>query len=251
MGSFIDMTGAVCGNLTVISFEGIAEKGGEAQWKCRCSCGKEKSVKGRNLRDGNTKSCGCHGETRNQVCEQCGIKKHLSKFTFSRPTRTYRPICQECFRGDELQKCTQCGNEKLIAEFMFCRKTYKYKEICRDCNARQLTREAPSRRASQLREKQKNDSRRAKALAYYGGKCACCGEDTTVFLAIDHLSNNGNKHRYEAGRRRIGRIGGWLETNGYPDGFQVLCNNCNWAKHANELCPHQIDKAVAGLSFGS
>ena len=31
----------------------------------------------------------------------------------------------------------------------------------------------------------------------------------------------------------------WLKRNDYPPGFQVLCHNCNWAKHALGRCPHQ------------
>lgn len=29
----------------------------------------------------------------------------------------------------------------------------------------------------------------------------------------------------------------WLEANGYPAGFQVLCANCNMAKQSGG-CPH-------------
>lgn len=31
----------------------------QVQWRCRCNCGKEVIVRGVNLRNGNTKSCGC------------------------------------------------------------------------------------------------------------------------------------------------------------------------------------------------
>lgn len=250
MAALIDMTGRICGHLTVIGLDSMDKKWGQALWNCKCSCGEEKIVKGQALRDGNTKSCGCHGKILYRICEQCGIKKHQSKFTFSRPTQVYRPVCQECIGSDQTRKCSDCGVQKLISEFLFSKKTYKYKEICRDCNGRRVVRETPGRPISIQREKQKTDAQRAKALRHYGGKCACCGENTPVFLAIDHLANNGNQHRYDGDRRRFSRIGSWLEKNGYPEGFQVLCNNCNWAKHVNELCPHQIDSAVSALSMG-
>ena len=30
----------------------------------------------------------------------------------------------------------------------------------------------------------------------------------------------------------------WLKRNGYPAGYQVLCFNCNFAKHRKGACPH-------------
>jgi hypothetical protein len=74
-------------------------------------------------------------------------------------------------------------------------------------------------------------------LNHYGGKCACCGEDTYEFLAIDHINGGGNEQRKVVG-------GGdgmvrWLIKNNYPEGFQVLCHNCNMAKGFYEECPHK------------
>lgn len=31
----------------------------------------------------------------------------------------------------------------------------------------------------------------------------------------------------------------WLRRNNYPNGFQVLCHNCNMAKGFYGKCPHQ------------
>lgn len=53
MGRFIDLTGKTFTRLTVLSY--LGDRG----WKCVCSCGKEKTVNGSDLRSGNTKSCGC------------------------------------------------------------------------------------------------------------------------------------------------------------------------------------------------
>jgi hypothetical protein len=81
---------------------------------------------------------------------------------------------------------------------------------------------------------------RTEALAAYGGRCACCCESTTEFLGIDHVNNDGEKHRREL--KGYGRaIYQWLKREGYPqDGrFQVLCHNCNIAKGLYGGCPHQ------------
>lgn len=54
----IDLTGKVFGYWTVIKRDGRYNNG-DARWLCRCICGKEKQVRGRDLRDGTSKSCKC------------------------------------------------------------------------------------------------------------------------------------------------------------------------------------------------
>ncbi len=78
-------------------------------------------------------------------------------------------------------------------------------------------------------------------ISHYGGKCFCCGETRWEFLSIDHVKGNGNKHR----REELGSFNKagfvmyrWLIKNKYPDGFQILCMNCNTAKGFYGYCPH-------------
>jgi len=79
-------------------------------------------------------------------------------------------------------------------------------------------------------------------MAAYGGQCACCGISDLIFLNIDHVDGHGAEHRRGT---QTGRSGGvqlylWLRRSGWPPGFQVLCWNCNSAKHyGNGTCePH-------------
>lgn len=58
MGVFVDITGQVFNRLTVLSFDGRT-KDRKLRWLCVCVCGNQARVAGRNLRSGNTKSCGC------------------------------------------------------------------------------------------------------------------------------------------------------------------------------------------------
>jgi hypothetical protein len=74
-------------------------------------------------------------------------------------------------------------------------------------------------------------------IEHYVGRCACCGESEPVFLHVDHKSGGGNEHRREIGGSA--RIVRWLIKNGYPDGFQLLCANCNMAIGILGQCPHQ------------
>jgi hypothetical protein len=68
--------------------------------------------------------------------------------------------------------------------------------------------------------------------------CNCCGESfDIVFLALDHIQ----------GRKKMGhrpthtgiKIYREIIKNNFPDGFQVLCHNCNFAKFQLGVCPHK------------
>jgi hypothetical protein len=80
--------------------------------------------------------------------------------------------------------------------------------------------------------------RRFRVMEHYSGgepKCECCGEDRLEFLCIDHVNGNGKQHRRELGHKRIVD---WLEMNGFPEGFRVLCHNCNLSHGFYGYCPH-------------
>jgi hypothetical protein len=64
--------------------------------------------------------------------------------------------------------------------------------------------------------------------AYGGAKCNSCGENKIAFLEIDHIDNNGGVLR-KIDSRQV-NIYRWLRLNNYPNGYQVLCSNCNWKK---------------------
>ena len=55
---FIDLTGKTFGRWTVISFSCIQNR--KTMWLCQCSCGSTRLVDGYFLRNGRSKSCGCH-----------------------------------------------------------------------------------------------------------------------------------------------------------------------------------------------
>ncbi len=80
--------------------------------------------------------------------------------------------------------------------------------------------------------------------AYGGYECVCCGETHPYFLTIDHVNGDGSAHR-KAIKTGAGKMTGhnfytWLRNNAYPDGFQVLCMNCNYGRYRNGgVCPHQ------------
>lgn len=89
-----------------------------------------------------------------------------------------------------------------------------------------------NKRIRELRKKQ-----REKIIQYYGAKCKCCGEEKIEFLTIDHINNDGAKHRKEIGGSS--KILNWIIKNNFPKDFQILCFNCNLAKSIYGICPHK------------
>lgn len=73
---------------------------------------------------------------------------------------------------------------------------------------------------------------------YSDGKleCKCCGESEYQFLTIDHVNGGGYKHKKET----HGHVCLWLILNNFPEGYQVLCYNCNCGRAKNGgVCPHK------------
>jgi hypothetical protein len=54
----LDLIGQRFGRLLVLNRAENAS-GGQSRWDCRCDCGASKTVRGRDLNNGSTLSCGC------------------------------------------------------------------------------------------------------------------------------------------------------------------------------------------------
>ena len=70
--------------------------------------------------------------------------------------------------------------------------------------------------------------------------CNCCGEKHYEFLAVDHINGNPNKKI-----RGGGDLVRFLIKNNFPDGFQILCHNCNLAKGFYGICPHITEETCS------
>jgi len=57
-----------------------------------------------------------------------------------------------------------------------------------------------------------------------------CPIHDSRLLCIDHISGGGRRHTESLGRSAGAGFYNWLKKNGFPEGFQVLCQNCNWMK---------------------
>lgn len=166
-----------------------------------------------------------------------------------------------------MRTCKKCGVEKPLEQFqVYNGSKGNRRHECRECLADRLRRHAAESveqiRANKRRHYEANrekikkrvadwvganpDRRRKNALSHYyrlqdeairaygGYACSWCGIDEPLVLCLDHVENNGNAHRKELGFLGGARLYKWLRDRGYPTGFQVLCMNCNHAKHRNK-----------------
>ena len=108
-----------------------------------------------------------------------------------------------------------------------------------------------------VRQKARRDNTRLKILQYYSKllsnsdipccNCPGCGENShTEFLALDHIAGRKQmdselelvKKGYRSSLTSY-QLHSWVERNNFPEGFQVLCHNCNSAKGFYGKCPHE------------
>jgi hypothetical protein len=96
----------------------------------------------------------------------------------------------------------------------------------------------------------KNNYHKLKQLVFdnYGRVCVWCGERHIEFLSIDHINDDGNIHR-----KNISHNGGNQQkmyrdiiSEGFPkDRYQILCYNCNMAKHTHKYNPLHIERELS------
>lgn len=147
-------------------------------------------------------------------------------------------ICQICktndqslFGGGKDRRCKPCNRER--AKKMREKNPERYRKSALDYYWRNRKVRNEKHRVYELKVKDE-------VFEHYGGYvCACCGDKHKAFLTIDHINGGGTKQRKLTGG------GGkfhyyWLRRNKYPEGFRVLCFNCNSGRAQNSgICPHQ------------
>lgn len=116
-----------------------------------------------------------------------------------------------------LRKCAACGHTKPLQEF---RRKRPHIYVCDKCPVSSPLGSHQERYARKLR---------VQVISKYGGRCACCGEGAWEFLSIDHPHGGGNQHRKSIGRGSGYHFYEWLRSKGWPEGYRILCYNCNCA----------------------
>ncbi|MBA7506554.1 hypothetical protein ES706_05245 [subsurface metagenome] len=167
--------------------------------------------------------------------------------------------------AEPTKRCSRCGEMKPLDDFYRLSKSSDRRAAwCKTCSNKSRQTRRESHRDEErlvahdwyLRSKDRvlrynhdrHQQRKISLVAHYSNntnRCACCGEPDIRFLTIDHINGNGNQHRKSIGAGST--FYDWLIRAGMPEGYQVLCYNCNIARAWYGICPHQ---AVVSNSAG-
>ena len=172
-------------------------------------------------------------------CSKCGEMKNHSYFFKDRSKQDN--LCSSCKTCslETAKKWESKNQERAKSNREKWKKAHpdKIREYVKRGDAKR--RSDPIRMDNQRRyHKEHVIKLRKDVLFHYGGVCACCGESTYEFLSLDHIYGGGNKQKRELGKRGP-NFYRWLKVNGYPEGYRVLCHNCNQALGAYGYCPHK------------
>ena len=130
MRTLKDLTGMKFGRLTVIGrVANNAE--GRAMWECQCECGSKKIVKGKNLINGATKSCGC------MLKEHVGNLNHSHGMSNTKLYKKWQVMNTRCnnknrehaqwYHAKGIEVCEELGDDQRIRGW-FVHRTYRYKQ---------------------------------------------------------------------------------------------------------------------------
>lgn len=141
------------------------------------------------------------------------------------------------------QRCQPCS-EKAAAYAQRYYRNRKKANRCWECANSLPKMQQPRVRcdscaeAYSCRRRNRNQKIKKEVMNAYGGRCACCGETNLWFLTIDHINGGGTADTRGRGGDTFYRR---LKAQGFPNDppLQVLCWNCNLAKHHRGACPHQ------------
>ena len=105
-------------------------------------------------------------------------------------------------------------------------------KLCEECYSSYLYLKHMNKKTiyNSTKAKKYNQKIRIDCLKHYSKgslKCAKCGYGDLRALTIDHICGDGYEHRKKIKTRQIGH---YLKSHNYPEGYQVLCMNCQMIK---------------------
>ena len=185
---------------------------------------------------------------KNLICKICSEEKPTSEF-YKNSNGYYVHQCRSCIISKGVKKRRNLRIERKQNNLCVdCGVTLKKNNItrCDSCREKKNIRNARYRKNHPENAKEYHKKLKMEVFNAYGGaKCACCGECHIEFLSIDHIYNNGAEHRkiIFGDKRNGANLYRWLKRNNFPEGYQVLCMNCNFAKGHFGYCPHQKERS--------
>lgn len=155
------------------------------------------------------------------ICKVCNQEKQLQHYQNGSGRTYYRKMCVACWSDHRKPYQSKYRYENVVELSAYHKTKHERKKSDRN---------AAHRRHYRNLQKVVFD--------HYGAKCACCGENESAFLSIDHKNNDGAEHRKKIGVGHI--LFRWIIDNAFPSTLQLLCCNCNIGKHRNGgVCPHE------------
>lgn len=155
-------------------------------------------------------------EPKRRVCKKCRYRSHVETRQKRFQKRRDLGTCYYCGTGEPSNGTGLCESCYQRFSYGVTKTKYEYADYY----------------------KKYHDKLKQQIFDHYGWTCVCCGETILRFLTIDHMNNNGKQHRKEVGGGNY--LYRWLINNKFPEGFQILCFNCNSGRAANGgICPHK------------
>jgi hypothetical protein len=117
---------------------------------------------------------------------------------------------------------------------------FGFQILCNNCNyLKEYNRDKIlSHSSHSIRVRNQRLNIRLQTLYWYSNgqmKCECCGENDDRLLTIDHMRGGGKQHLIDKGNKNLYEI---LYYEKYPEGYRVLCHNCNKSYGQYGYCPH-------------
>ena len=173
-----------------------------------------------------------------RICRKCETENSITEFDKHPDGRDGRlNICKSCNYITRRKRESLPKVKAHIKKVQQKRRIYlKQQKLCYQCAKKSVVKDkilcSECSQKTKIRMFHQRNKLRETVLSYYGGaKCIVCGETRKLCLTIDHINNDGAEHRKITGGGGYNTYC-WLKRNNYPKGFQVLCRNCNWIKHA-------------------
>lgn len=166
-----------------------------------------------------------------KTCSECGLLKNLNEFYFIKARNRHMNYCRDC-------------NSRKIKEYRKnSTKHQEYKKQYQQSQKYKATLKSYSQSDHGKRKHRENERQRRRLIKeqvihhYSNGAmhCSGCGFDNIKALTIDHIFGGGNQHRKQINSKGGGEFYTWLRKNQYPEGFQVLCMNCQFIKKIDNL----------------